>query len=80
MRGRVLRAVRWTMVSVSEVDWKIAPWRHQFLAQGMGVGEIAVMRDGQAAARQIGEHRLDVARRGCRRRWNSGYGRWRNRP
>ena len=25
MRGLALRAVRWTMVSVSEVDWKIAP-------------------------------------------------------
>ena len=34
---------------------------HQFGAQGMGVGEIAVMGDGQAAARQIGEDRLDVA-------------------
>ena len=35
--------------------------RHQFVAQGVGIGEIAVMRDGQAAARQIGEDGLDVA-------------------
>ena len=34
---------------------------HQFVAQRMRVGEIAVMRDGDAAAREIGEHRLDVA-------------------
>ena len=34
---------------------------HQFGAQGMGIGEIAVMGDGDAAAGQIGEDRLDVA-------------------
>ena len=72
----VLRAVRWTMVSVSEVDWKIAPCRPASLAQGMGIGEIAVMGDGDAAAGQIGEDGLDVAQPGCRRRWNSGCGRW----
>ena len=49
------------MVSVSEVDWKIAPCATSSCAQGMGVGEIAVMGDGEAAAGQIGEDRLDVA-------------------
>ena len=33
---------------------------HQFLAQGMGVGQVAVMGDGQPAARQVGEDGLDV--------------------
>ena len=38
--------------------------RHQFGAQRMRVGEIAVMGDGDAAAGQIGENRLDVAGKG----------------
>ena len=63
MRGLVLRAVRCTMVSVSEVDWKIAPCPTSSLRKGMGVGQVAVMGDGQAAARQVGEDRLDVAAR-----------------
>ncbi len=34
---------------------------HQFLAQDVGVGEVAVVGEGQAAEVEIGEDRLDVA-------------------
>jgi hypothetical protein len=39
---------------VSLVDWKIEPRRHR-------VGEVAVVRDREAAAGELGEQRLDVA-------------------
>ena len=35
--------------------------RHQIGAQRMGVGEVTVMGDGEAAAGQVGEQGLDVA-------------------
>ena len=37
---------------------------HQFLAQGDGVGEVAVVTDGEAAELEIGEQGLDVALHG----------------
>ncbi|MEJ0044546.1 MAG: hypothetical protein WDM81_21025 [Rhizomicrobium sp.] len=45
-----------------------APLAHQFGAQRARIGEIAVMRERKAAAGQVGEHRLDVARRRAARR------------
>ncbi len=33
----------------------------QFALQGLGVGEIAIMSDREAAARELGEERLDIA-------------------
>ncbi len=35
---------------------------HQLFAQAARIGEIAVMGDREPAARQIGKHRLDIAR------------------
>ena len=55
------RAIRWMMTSVSVVDWKMAAHPHQLLAQQVGVGEVAVVGEGQAAEVEIGEDRLDVA-------------------
>ena len=49
------------MTSVSEVDWKIEPRRCSRSLQGQGVGEIAVVGDGETAAGELGEERLDVA-------------------
>ena len=34
---------------------------HQVLAQGYGVGQVAVMADGESAILEVGEQRLDVA-------------------
>ena len=57
------------MTSVSEVDWKIAPSCTSLARKRARIGEIAVVGDGDAAAGQIGEQRLDVAhRRAARRR------------
>ncbi len=50
------------MTSVSEVDWKIEPRFLQHGLQRQRVGEVAVVRDGEAAARKFREQRLDVAR------------------
>ena len=49
------------MISVSEVDWKIEPRRCSARCSGHGVGEVAVVGDGEAAAGELGEERLDVA-------------------
>jgi hypothetical protein len=40
---------------------------HQGLAQGQEVGEVAVVGDGDAAAAEVGEHRLDVAQEAAAR-------------
>ena len=50
---------------------------NQFAAQAVGVGEVAVVGEGEAADSQIGEQRLDVAQMGRRHGWSSGRGRWR---
>ena len=52
------------MTSVSLVDWKIEPRRMSVSPQAHRIGEIAVVRDGEAAEFEIGEQRLDVAQRG----------------
>ena len=49
------------MISLSTVVWKIGAARFQFVAQLRGVGEIAVVRDGDLAARAIDGQRLGVA-------------------
>ncbi len=53
------------MTSVSLVDWKIAPLLHQFLPQVAGVGDVAVVGHGKAAAGEIGIERLHVAQAGA---------------
>jgi hypothetical protein len=42
-------ATRWMMTSVSEVDWKIEPRRIQLAPQLHRVGDVAVVRDREAA-------------------------------
>ena len=59
--SRRLVAIRWRMTSVSEVDWKIEPRRCSRSCERQRVGEIAVVGDGEAAAGELGEERLDVA-------------------
>ena len=58
---RSLVAIRWRIVSVSEVDWKIEPRRCSLRCKRAGVGDVAVMGDGEAAAGELGEERLHVA-------------------
>ena len=48
------------MTSVSTLDWKIAPCSSQLLAQLLGVDEVAVVRDRQAAAAVLDDERLRV--------------------
>ena len=55
------RAIRWLMTSVSVVDWNRQPHPHQLLAQEVGVGQVAVVGEREAAEIEIGEDRLDVA-------------------
>ena len=54
-------AIRWMITSVSEVDWKIEPRRCSSGLQRQRVGEVAVVRDREAAEGELGEQRLDVA-------------------
>ncbi len=56
------------MTSVSEVDWKNRALAHEVLAQRSRIGQIAVMCKRDAAAHEIGEHRLDVAHNRTARR------------
>ena len=58
-------AIRCRIVSVSEVDEKIAPLLLQRALHGHGVGEIAVVGDGEAAVGKFGKERLDVAQAGA---------------
>ena len=51
------------MTSVSLVDWKIEPRRMSVARAGARVGDVAVVRDREAAAGELGEQRLDVAQR-----------------
>ena len=53
------------MVSVSEVDEKIAPCLLQGALHGHGVGEIAVVGDRQTAVGKLGEEGLHVAQAGA---------------
>ena len=41
------------MISLSTVVWKIAPLAFEFVAQARGVGQVAVVGDGDLAARAI---------------------------
>ena len=52
----------------------------QLALHGHGVGDVAVVGDGEAAVGEFGEQRLHVAQARSRRWWNSGCGRWRGRP
>ena len=52
------------MTSVSLVDWKIEPRRLSVAPQLHRVGDIAVVRDREAAVGELGEQGLDVAQRG----------------
>ena len=52
------------MTSVSVVDCIIAPSRTSCAAQREAVGQVAVVADGEAAAVELGEQRLDVAQDG----------------
>ncbi len=65
------------MTSVSEVDWQMAPEEISSLAQRQGVGEVAVVGDGEAAGVDIGKQRLHIASAPGRRWWSSGCGRGR---
>ena len=49
-----LVAIKWTMFSLSDVDWKIQP-RFTKGAHGVVIGQVAVMGDGEAAEFEIGE-------------------------
>ena len=55
------RAIRWMMHSVSEPDWKIEPCWISSSRKRERVGQVAVVGDGAAAHRELGEQRLDVA-------------------
>ena len=58
------RATRCRITSVSVVDCIIAPSRTSCAAQREAVGQVAVVADGEAAAFELGEQRLDVAQDG----------------
>ena len=51
--------------------------RFEFVPQDGGVDEVAVVGDGDLAARAIDDERLGVARWCSNRWWNSACGRWR---
>ncbi len=53
---------------------------NELLAQGQGVGEVAVVADREAARIDVGEQRLHVAHNRVPRMWSSGCGRWRCAP
>ena len=62
------RAIRWTMTSVSLVVWKIEPRASSFVAQLVGVHQVAVVRDRERALRRtrtrtagVREHRSSRA-------------------
>ena len=60
-----LVATRCRIVSVSEVDEKIAPSFCSGALHGHGVGEVAVVGDRQPAIGELGEERLHVAQAGA---------------
>ena len=64
MRGFCERATRCRITSVSEVDWQIAPVRDQLAPQRQAVGEVAIVRDREAAGGELGEQRLHIAQDG----------------
>ena len=49
---------------MSVVDCIIAPSCDKLAAQRQAVGQVAVVADGEAAALELGEQRLDVAQDG----------------
>ena len=57
-------AIRWTKTSESVVDWNRQPRRTSARCSTMRVGEVAVMRDREAAELEIGIQRLHVAQDG----------------
>ncbi len=57
-------AIRWTNTSLSVVLWNRQPRRTSALRRATGVGEVAVMADGEAAELEIGVERLHVAQDG----------------
>ncbi len=66
--------------SVSEVDGRSSPASAGARCSGHRIGDVAVVRDGEAAAGKLGEERLHVAQSRRRRWWNSACGRWRACP
>ena len=57
-------AIRWTNTSLSVVLWNRQPRRTSCAVQLVRVGQVAVMRDREAAELEIGVERLHVAQDG----------------
>ena len=58
------RAIRWMMHSQSDEDWKDRAAFDQFAAQGVGVGDVAVVRNRRTAHGEFAKERLHVAHGG----------------
>ena len=55
--------MRWMNTSLSVVDWNRQPRLTRLRRSAERVGQVAVMRHGEAAEGEVGIERLDVAQR-----------------